>query len=125
MEYFGPHLLIDAFECDPDSIMDTELISKFMEDTVNQAGMKIIHGPNVFYYSHEEIPKDSGVTGVLVLAESHLSIHTFIRNNFITLDLYSCKDFPSDVITSNIIKIFKPKSFKYSIINRGVGFTRS
>ena len=124
MEHFGPHLLLDCFECDAANILDKQVIEDFMVSTVKNAGMKLIHGPHVFYYNHEEIPKDSGVTGFLVLAESHLSIHTFVRNNFVTMDLYSCKDFPSDIIVQDVIKIFKPKSFKYSIIDRGVGFSR-
>jgi len=125
MEHFGPHLLVDCFECDSQAVTNKALIEDFMVSTVTNANMRIINGPHVFYYSHEEIPKDSGVTGFLVLAESHLSIHTFLRHNFVTLDLYSCKEFPSGLIVQDIIKIFKPKSFKYSLIDRGVGFTRS
>jgi len=60
-----------------------------------------------------------GVTGVYVLSESHLSIHTFVEEKKVAMDLYTCKSFND---TENLInflhEIFNPCNIEYKVINR-------
>ena len=118
--YFGQHLLLDAFGCS--HIEDKEVIRTFLLQSIDLAGMTLINGPHVFEYLQIKDLLDSGVTGVAVISESHLSLHSFRRNNFITADLYSCAPFDAERIVNYFKGTFNPAKVTYQVILRGEGF---
>jgi S-adenosylmethionine decarboxylase len=71
------------------------------------------------------VPEDKGITGFVVIAESHLSIHTFVEKGYAFVDLFSCKPFDTDMARDIIIKAFISKRPKVYMIERGAGFLRN
>ncbi len=63
---------------------DPELIEKSLRDAAEAAGATILHG-----HFHHFTP-NGGVSGVLVLAESHISIHTWPERSFAAVDVFMC-----------------------------------
>ena len=122
--YFGPHLMLDLSECDPERINDLGFIFNFLNTLPDQIGMTKITQPYVFPYSGL-IPEDRGVTGFVVIAESHLSIHTFVEKGYAFIDLFSCKPFDTDMARNLIIKAFDSKRPEVYMVKRGNGFPRS
>jgi len=120
---FGPHWIAEARGVDPNKIQDKELIENFMRKAVEVAGMHIILGPFVIYYDHPE-SQEAGVTGLLALADSHMSVHSFINNGTIFFDLFSCKDFDSKELSKLVLDTFSPKVYTLEIIYRGEGYAR-
>jgi S-adenosylmethionine decarboxylase len=106
-------------------LTDLNEIFNFLNELPEKIGMTKISQPHVFKYSGA-VPDDWGVTGVVILAESHCSIHTFPdREGFVTLDIYSCKDFPADKVITEIERFFQSEAYECKIIQRGESFCRN
>ena len=109
----GTHIIIDIheiFDNEPLKYKDTVIIilDKIVEKfNLNVVG-KVIHQFEPF-----------GVTGVYVLSESHLSIHTFVEEKKIAMDLYTCNTFDNSMDVVEYIKsLFNPCMCNYNIISR-------
>ncbi|HRP20788.1 MAG TPA: adenosylmethionine decarboxylase [Alicycliphilus sp.] len=82
----GLHLIGDLYGCLCDSrlMLDAEYLETFCKERVAAAGLTAVGS---LFHSFGE---GGGVTGVVVLAESHLSIHTWPEAGYVTLDVYVC-----------------------------------
>jgi S-adenosylmethionine decarboxylase len=82
VKFAGMHLLVDLWGasnlCDPDHI------DRALREAAEAAGATILHG-----HFHHFSP-NGGVSGVLVLAESHISIHTWPERDFAAIDIFMC-----------------------------------
>ena len=121
---FGPHLILEAYGCKKSQLADLTLISETLEAYPEKLNMTKIMPPYVFKYSGA-VPEDWGVSGVVLIAESHISIHTFPDKGFVTLDIFSCKDFDVEEAIKYFCSIFKPKSYEKQLLMRGREFPRS
>jgi S-adenosylmethionine decarboxylase len=82
----GTHLIIDLV--DADGLADVDLIDAAMRECVEEAGATLLH-----IHLHPFTPEGvAGVSGVAVLAESHISIHTWPERRFAALDVFMCGD---------------------------------
>lgn len=98
------HLVIDAFVDDPEKISKVEPIFDLLNDLPELIDMTKIIQPYVFKY-HGVVPEDWGVTGMVIIAESHISVHTFPEHKRFHMDVFSCKPFDYD----KAIKIIEEK----------------
>ena len=77
--------------------------------------------PHVFRYE-ANVPEDSGITGVTIIAESHISLHTYPIKEYAFVDLFSCKPFDIEMAKDYIIQTFQSNSPKCYIQTRGESF---
>lgn len=66
-----------------------------------------------------------GVSGVVLIAESHIAIHTYPEKEYFTVDIFSCKEFDLEKAKEYIIDKFKVKRYEFHHIDRGLEFPRS
>ena len=92
------HLAIDGHHADPEKLKDTDLVHRFLDEYPDAIGMTKIVPPQVYTY-HGKAREDWGVSGFVIIAESHISVHTFPARRYINIDIFSCKDFD---ITSSL-----------------------
>ena len=85
--------------------------------------MTPITQPYVFPYDGL-IPNDKGITGIAIIAESHLSIHSFEEKGYSFIDIFSCKDFNTDEAIRIILEMFKPADYEINLVKRGIDFPR-
>ena len=121
--FFGPHLILDLSMCDNETLGDIELVRTILMELPEKIGMTRISEPEVFRYSGK-VPEDCGVTGVVVLAESHCSIHTFQEKGYCFVDIFSCKQFDHNKAIKELTNAFDSKITSYKILKRGAGFPR-
>lgn len=121
---FGPHLTLDLADCNPDKLADFDLVFDVLNDLPDLIGMTKITQPYVFKYAGL-VPEDKGITGFIVIAESHISIHTFQDKNYVFIDLFSCKPFDYEYAKQYLIKTFESKTPTIHVVERGVDFPRS
>lgn len=100
------------------------LISQTLDAYPSQLDMTKIMPPYVFTY-HGAVPDDWGVSGVVLIAESHISIHTFPDKGFVTLDIFSCREFDVDAAIEYFCGVFNPESYDKQVLMRGREFPRS
>lgn len=120
---FGPHLMLDLNDCDPEKLNDYNFCFKLLFDLPDKVNMTRITQPYVFPYSGL-IPEDEGITGFVVIAESHISIHTFPKKNYAFIDAFSCKDFEVEKVREYFIDAFKSKDPQTFYVERGLKFPR-
>ena len=92
---FGPHLMLDCYGCPREKLGDMDLIFNTLDTFPPKIGMNKIMPPYVFKYVGK-VPEDWGISGVVLIAESHISIHTFPDKDHAFIDIFSCKDFDTD-----------------------------
>ena len=121
---FGPHLMMDCKGVSFEKCSDMQYIWDFLNTLPDKIGMTKITQPHVFPYSGL-IPEDEGVTGVVIIAESHITFHSFIRKDYFFFDLFSCKDFNVDIVVDEVIRGFEVESPTVHRVDRGLEFPRN
>ena len=81
----GRHIVIDYWECEIDVLNDEQLLIRMLTEAAEAAGATVLS-------THFHCFERQGVTAVAVLAESHLSIHTWAMVGYAGVDLYTCGD---------------------------------
>ena len=121
---YGPHLMLDLNDCNPEILDDLGACFNLLNELPEMIGMTKITQPYVFRYSGL-MPEDEGITGVTVIAESHISLHTYPRKSFVFVDLFSCKPFDVERAKDYIVQFFQSKSPAVYIQKRGSAFPRA
>lgn len=122
--FFGPHLTLDLNGCNPEKLSDFDLVFDILDQLPGKIGMTKITQPYVFKYSGL-VPEDKGITGFVVIAESHISIHTFQDKNYVFIDLFSCKPFDTEYAKKYLVEVFEAKTANIQMLERGHDFPRS
>ena len=122
--YFAPHLTLDLNDCNPEKLSNFDLVFDILNDLPSKIGMTKITQPYVFKYSGL-VPEDKGITGFVVIAESHISIHTFELKNYAFIDLFSCKPFDTEYAEKFLVEAFEAKTANIQMLTRGHDFPRS
>ncbi len=79
----GKHWIIECYECDRDIIDDPAVIEPIMLEAANQAGATVMG-------SHFHTFEPQGVSGVVIIAESHLTIHSWPEYRYAAIDAFTC-----------------------------------
>ena len=121
---FGPHLMVDGYQANYEVLSSVEAITNFLDELPKEIGMTKIMPPYVFKYDGGDKPEDWGVSGFVIIAESHISIHTFPEKEYFSLDIFSCKDFDMDKAVRIIKEYFNTDNLEIRTTNRGTEFPR-
>ena len=116
------HLVIDGHNVNPEILQNQSLISKFLEELPNKIGMTKLMDPQVNRYEGTN-SQDWGISGFVIIAESHISVHTFPERKYINIDVFSCKNFDVEKTISQVKSYFKLENVKFWTINRGIDST--
>ncbi len=83
MRRLGRHLIVELLDCRPAVLEDLEAVKTGLEEAARRAGATIV--ATTF---HQFNPM--GLSGVVVISESHLSIHTWPEYGYAAVDIFSC-----------------------------------
>lgn len=122
---FGPHLTLDLYQCNKQKISNKEFIRQILMEMPEFIGMHRISDPQVTEYSGREGSFDrGGISGFVLLAESHISIHTFPQDEFASVDIFSCKDFDLKKAQFFLMDKLEAKKAEKNFIIRGKNFVK-
>ena len=114
MQALGRHVIAELYGCDRDLINDHEFIEESMLRAAETAGAHVIR--SVF---HKFNPH--GVSGVVVIAESHFTIHTWPDYGYCALDIFTCGDLIDNHSALSYLKEqFKAANTSVVEMSRGV-----
>jgi S-adenosylmethionine decarboxylase len=122
--HFGVHLTIDGYGGNPEKLNDKALVLKCLTELPEKIGTQIIGGPEV-YFAEEGGSKDpGGWSGFVVIAESHISIHTFPKRCFVSADVYTCNTESLDqaLVTDYFKNAFDLTDVEVNVIKRGTRY---
>jgi S-adenosylmethionine decarboxylase len=110
----GRHLLLELFDCDFDAISNLEAVKGTLVEAAKRA-----HATIVDVVFHEFNP--FGISGVVVIAESHLSIHTWPEYRYAAVDIFSCGDLlKPEVAASYLVEQFAAERTSVVEMQRGM-----
>ncbi|MCI5162817.1 MAG: hypothetical protein D3917_12540 [Candidatus Electrothrix sp. AX5] len=118
---FGFHLMLDCYCCNPEHLDNIDSCYRFLDELVEIVGATKQTQPYVFRTPDEFTGKE-GLSGWVPLVESGISIHTLTTNRFISLDVYSCKEFSIEDIKAYTQQFFQPAEIEERFLLRGVKY---
>ena len=83
------HLIIDGYHADSKKISDKSVVYDFLNKHPKDIEMTKLIEPQVYVYRGEK-KQDWGISGFVLIAESHISVHTFPDREYINIDIFSC-----------------------------------
>lgn len=113
MSALGRHILVEFVGCSSDILNDVDVIEKGMVDAAKNAGATVIN--STFHHF-----SPFGVSGVVVIQESHLAIHTWPEYQYAAVDLFTCGDTVDPWISfDHLKKVFQAKNHSAIEMHRG------
>ena len=116
------HLAIDGYGASPENLKDTDVVYRFLDEYPDTIGMDKIIPPQVYTY-HGKTPEDWGVSGFVIIAESHISVHTFPDRRYVNIDIFSCKDFDANSSLEGVKDAFGLNQVRAWTLDRGIDYT--
>jgi len=111
------HLIIDGYSSNQKILQDEYFLRKWLEDYPAKIGMIRISPPRVLRYKGPVL-EDWGISGFVFIAESHIGIHTFVEQNYINIDIFSCKDFDTEKAIKDFREGFQLVKLRTCLIDR-------
>ena len=111
-QYAGDHLLIEMW--DATHLADAAFIERWLEKAARTAGATVLYS---YYHPFGE---GMGVSGVTILAESHISIHTWPERGYAAIDVFMCGDCDPQTTLPILKEAFLPSRIESSQFKRGV-----
>lgn len=115
------HLIIDGYSGNAQKMQDVDFIYQLLDAYPSQIGMTKISPPQVSKYIGSK-PEDWGVSGFVLIAESHISIHTFPDRSYINIDIFSCKEFDAEQAIRDLQQQFGLAEIRSYILSRGLEY---
>ena len=110
----GRHVIAELWECNFDKLNDMDFIEKTFVDAALKAGAEI---REVAF--HKFAPQ--GVSGVVIISESHLTIHSFPEHGYASIDVYTCGDLDPTIAADYIAEALGSQTREVVEVPRGMG----
>jgi S-adenosylmethionine decarboxylase proenzyme len=113
MDALGRHILAEFYECDRDAINDVRVVEETLLAAAREAKATVIGSSFHLFEPH-------GVSGVVVISESHLAIHSWPEYAYAAVDIFTCGDDVDPMVAFTYLKRhFKTKNATYQVVQRG------
>ncbi|MCM1009904.1 MAG: adenosylmethionine decarboxylase [Fusobacterium sp.] len=110
----GQHVLAEFFECDPNTLNSIDKVEKYMVDAALECGATIVQ--KCFHMFNPY-----GVSGVVIISESHLAIHTWPELGYAAVDLFTCGDKCDPKVSYEFLKKkFHCQNATFTELKRGI-----
>ncbi len=115
--------MIDGYGGNEEKLNDRDLVLNCLNELPEKLGMKKLAEPQIYFAEANDLKDPGGWTGVVVIAESHISIHTFPKRGFVTADVYTCKSgMNNDLILDYFKNAFELKQLEVNFVKRGLNY---
>jgi S-adenosylmethionine decarboxylase len=120
---FGTHYILDGYGANPEILKDKAFLKKMLTSLVTEMHMHTITDPVVVEVGEKNTKDPGGVSGFVMIAESHISFHTFPKRGFVTIDVYTCQNnLDTDTLTKKLTDSFSLQDVDAQVIARGTKY---
>ncbi len=113
MKALGNHIIVEFYNCDKGILNDVDLITKIMNEASLMSGATVVG-------SHFHTYSPHGVSGVVIIAESHLSVHTWPEYGYAAVDIFTCGNtINNDIAFAHLKEGFKAQNTSTMEMKRG------
>ncbi|MGN1402569.1 MAG: adenosylmethionine decarboxylase [Bacillus sp. (in: firmicutes)] len=118
METMGRHVIAELWGCDCEKLNNLMVIEQIFVDAALRSGAEV---REVAF--HKFAPQ--GVSGVVIISESHLTIHSFPEHGYASIDVYTCGDLDPNVAADYIAEALGAQMREHLELPRGTGPVRA
>jgi len=120
---FGVHFTLDGYGGDPEKLNNPELVRRSLDELPNKLGMEKLTEPVVKYAEPRNMKDSGGYSGFVMIVESHISIHTFPKKRFVSIDAYTCREeMDKNAIVEYFREMFGLQDTEVQFFKRGLKF---
>jgi len=110
----GVHIIFELYGCDPDTLKDKNYVEEVMLRAARESNA---HAIGTFFHQF----KPHGASGVVIIEESHISIHTWPEHKYAAIDFFYCSDEVEPLKAMRVFfEGFKPRVIEKQVIDRGL-----
>ena len=110
---FGSHFIIELINCSPDKLRKVRDVKRIMGEVVRKSKSTMVEAS-----FHQFQPE--GVSGMFLIKESHIAIHTWPEERYAAADIFTCGQEMDPYIAIEVMKEkFEAKEVRYQVIQRG------
>jgi S-adenosylmethionine decarboxylase len=120
-----PHVTWECYELNEEKLRDKKFVFDFLNYFPGALGLAVIGEPVVHKFKMSDKKPGDGVTGIVILAESHLAVHTWPETRYAVIDLFSCKIFDIGKADRLLRQFFGPGRYKKDLVYRGEELIKS
>ena len=118
------HLIIDGYGSNSSILQSEEFIYQLLDQYPTEIGMTKIAPPYVVRYVGAK-PEEWAISGFVLIAESHISIHTFVEQCYVNMDLFSCVSFDVDKAINDLSNRLQLTEVRTHLLDRSAEGLRS
>ncbi len=118
-QIYGKHLTIDAYGISKRKLSSHSAVFHLLSDLPGMLGMHKLTTPYVVFCDEGEKKGDWGVSGFVMIYESHISCHTWPALGYVSMDVYSCKPFDHKKTIVFLKKFWKCRKMIVRVVRRG------
>lgn len=121
--HFGEHITIDGYGGDPERLNSEDAVFSALVELCDELRMRPLTKPIIISAPDNHIKDPGGWSGFVIIAESHISIHTFPKRGFLSADVYTCQNgVDQEYIVDYFKKKFKLEDVEKHFIKRGTRY---
>ncbi len=121
--HFGEHITIDGYGGNPDRLNTRDAVYTALVELCDELRMRPLMDPQILEAPDNHIKDPGGWSGYVIIAESHISIHTFPKRRFVSADVYTCQNgIDQDYVTNYFKKKFELEEVETHFIKRGLKY---
>jgi S-adenosylmethionine decarboxylase len=121
--HFGEHITIDGSGGNPKLLNDKKLVRSCLEELAELLKMRVLLKAEIVSVPDNHIKDPGGLSAFIIIAESHISIHTFPRRQFMSADVYTCQNgLDVEFVVDFFKKKFHLKEVEMHFIKRGTKY---
>ncbi len=110
----GMHVIMELYGCPSEAIATVSSVKELVDTIIKESGVNRI---SEFYHQF----RPHGVTGIVLLAESHISVHTWPEKGYVALDIYTCGSATKALKAAEVaVEVFRPKKVVRKDMMRGL-----
>ena len=114
MQKLGKHVLVELWQADPALLDDLEWVRRGLLQAAEEARCTVVS--QAF---HKYAPQ--GVSGVVVVAESHISVHTWPEHGYAAVDIFTCGDRPMPEAAAQFLIVYSgAQRHVVQVLDRGI-----
>ena len=114
MNALGRHLLIELKDCNVEVLNDLNFLKHCLHDAAGQIGATVV---NECFYEFSP----HGISGVLVISESHICIHTWPEHGYAAVDIFTCgNSVKPELAVSPLVEKLGSKNSSFIVLKRGI-----
>src|SRR5437667_6928935 len=112
------HLMLELYGCDRHILSDKSLVNSVLDEYPAHVDMEKV-SPVHLYEIEPSNPLDAGLSGFVVIAQSHISLHAWPEYGEVDIDICSCKEFSQEDAIAFAKEIFQPDDVEAHFVVRG------